>query len=561
MSERDLTEELELEPQLSRFDFREPQMFEEIKDFAHFQHQYNNWEEERQLLLLELEQTRASLESMTTDTPDVELLDRINHLEAALEDALLTIDELNNQLNEQQLLEEELVATEQVATIQKQALSHLKEQLAGHQQALEEQLNYSHAKDKSVQELLLNLETLTHTLHGELEKMRVQMLQNRTAIQNGQKQLEKQLANKDVEIENQQQRVVELQAQILSVRGLVAGLELQLVEQEQHIEVLYNRLGDRVNIIKQLEGQIKQTQEALEGQSHVQNALLETQDIVKEQNTTISSLYQKIESLENHLTRQTKIQGRLQQACQELTQQCNDYQARNAEIEKNKKSVEKQLQKQNEAIKSDENQGEYWQKRYDQANTEIAELKAIMERLEREHSTEIAQFKANVERLQTQHNDEIMALKKANVEVKPVVETQQVLQIKPETKIENDIEPPSEISKFKPNIKRFKTQNQPSGEVVTYGDESAVVKPTLIIAEGEIIDDIKPQELESIANLIDVMAEVIDIKSNEQIQEEVKIIKVAENEPVIKKQEKRPNRPRPVDLPTFLSSSQLKRNT
>ncbi|HEY9701351.1 MAG TPA: hypothetical protein V6C58_02840 [Allocoleopsis sp.] len=553
MSERDLTEELELEQNLSRFDFREPERFEEFSDFAHFQHQYNNWEEERQLLLLELEQTRSALESMATEEPDVELLDRINHLEAALEDALLTIDELNNQLNQQQLLEQELVATEQVATMQKEALSHLKEQLAGHQQALEEQLNYSQAKDQSVQELLLNLETLTRTLQIELEKMRLQMLQNRSLVQNGQKQLEKQLADKDIEIENQQQRVVELQAQILSVRGLVAGLELQLVEQEQHIEVLYNRLGDRVNVIKQLEAQIKQTQEALEGQSHVQGALLETQDIVREQNVTISSLYQKIESLENHLTRQTKIQGRLQQSCQELTQQCNDYQARNTEIEKEKQALEKELQKQNEAIKSDENQGEYWQKRYDNANTEIEELKAVIERLEREHSTEIAQFKANAERMQTQHNNELMALKKANVET-------QTVQIQPEIKIEKDIEPPAEISRFKPNIKRFKTQNQPGvGEV--NNDESVTVKPILIIEDGGIIDEIKQQEVAVKPTLIAAESDIIDVQSTAKIEEEQKIIKAEENVPVIKKQEQRQNRPRPVDLPNFLSNNQLKRNS
>lgn len=551
MSERDLTAELELEENMSRFDFKEPERFEEINDFAHFQHQYNNWEEERQLLLLELEQTRSALESMTTDTPDVELLDRINHLEAALEDALLTIDELNNQLNQQQLLEQELVATEQVATMQKEALSHLKEQLAGHQQALEEQLNYSHAKDQSVQELLLNLETLTQTLQIELEKMRIQMLQNRSLVQNGQKQLEKQLADKDIEIENQQQRVVELQAQILSVRGLVAGLELQLVEQEQHIEVLYNRLGDRVNVIKQLEAQVKQTQDALEGHSHVQGALLETQDIVREQNATISSLYQKIESLENHLTRQTKIQGRLQQACQELTQQCNDYQARNTEIEKEKQSLEKELQAQNEAIKSDENQSKYWQKRYEKANTEIEELKAVIERLEREHSTEIAQFKANAERLQTEHYNEVRALQKAN-EPQPV-------QTQPEIKIENEIEPPAEINRFKPNIKRFKTQNQPS-VAVNYVDESVTVNQTLI-AEGEIIDNIKQPEVPLQTILIPEQSEIIDVQSTEKIQEEKTIIKAEENVQVIKKQEPRTNKPRPVDLPTFLSNNQLKRNT
>jgi chromosome segregation ATPase len=452
----------------------------------------NNWEQEKSALMLELEQKKAELEilnnSLTDNIADGELLERINHLEEALEEALNTIDGLNHQLTQKEILAQELAATEEVATIQQQALSHLKQQLAGQQQALEQQINHSQAKEQSIHELLSNVENLTQTLQGELERLRTQMAQNRAMIQNGQKQLEKQLLERDTEIEFQKQRVAELQSQILAVRSLVASLELQLVEQEQHIEVLYNRLGDRGNLIKQLEEQIKQTQDALEAQSQVNSSLVQTQDIVKEQNVTINTLYQKIESLENHLTRQMKIQSRLQQACQELTQQCNDYQIRNTELEKQTVGLQEQLQKHPQELSQQmleyTSMIDYWKQKYQQANTEIVELKATVEKLTLE-----------------------------NTQNKAIASTQDYLR---------------EIS---PN-------SAPTPEV-----NLEVIKHEEILNNISDIIDIDVQ------SVIETLSEK-DPKSEENKNPEVEVIKT---------EEKRKMKPRPVDLPTFLSNSPMNR--
>lgn len=307
--------------------------------------------------------------------------DRIYHLEQALEQSLSSLEQFRNQLSEQHLLETQLAATEEVANLQQRALAQLKQQLALAQQALEAQITQAQTKDQTVQELLVTIEAMVKAQQGELEGLRTQMGQDRNAIHTSQKLLEKQLADRQTSLEAQQQRVWELESQILEAQTLAARLEIQLSEAQERIESLYERLSERAYALNQLEDQLQQAHEALEAQQELVTTLRQAQSQVSEQNTTIAALYRQIETLETQLAQQVKIQARLQQACAELSAECDTYQARTAELEPQTATLQEQILMQAQQASEYEAAIQYWKDRYHTSQHQALQLKEVLEQV------------------------------------------------------------------------------------------------------------------------------------------------------------------------------------
>jgi chromosome segregation ATPase len=85
------------------------------------------WEQERQSLLNQLAETRAV---------DQNRLERIQQLEQALDQTLITLEELKQQVQDQVLLEHQLAYTEEFSRVQQQAIAKLNEQLVQHRYQL-----------------------------------------------------------------------------------------------------------------------------------------------------------------------------------------------------------------------------------------------------------------------------------------------------------------------------------------------------------------------------------------------------------------------------------------
>ncbi|MFE1744794.1 hypothetical protein [Coleofasciculus sp. H7-2] len=332
--------------------------------------QGQSWEQERPPAPL----------GLVSPSQEQQQLDRIHQLEQALAESQACVSELRLQLSEQHLLETQLASTEEVANLQQLALDQ-KQQLFEQQQALESHQSQALLKDETVQELLATIETLAEAQEGELGRLRRQLTQSRKTIQNSQTLLEQELANRQTALEAQQQRVQELKFQILEARTLVRRLEVQALEQEQQMQALYRRCSDRAAVINQLEDQLQQANETLEDQQHLLANLYETEDLVAEQDATIKALYRQIEDLENQQDLQVKIQARLQQACHDLAESRDRYQAQTSELETHTATLQEQILMQAQQAGEYEAAIQYWKDRCSASLSSAQKLKDFLQRV------------------------------------------------------------------------------------------------------------------------------------------------------------------------------------
>lgn len=338
------------------------------------------------------EQEQAALGAAAGASPDQSQLERICQLEHALDQSLAQVSQLRSQLLEQQTLEAQLALTEEVANLQHLALAQLKHELSCQQQALEDHISQAQAKDQTVQELLASVEKLATSQELEIESLRAQLSQDRSRHQTRQKQLEKQLASRQTELQFKQQQIIELESQILDARTRARGLEVHLAEQEQHIQSMYSRLGDRANLLNQMEAQLQQAHEALEAQQDLHASLMETQALTREQNTTISALYHKIETLETQLAQQVTRAAQLQQACQELGAERDRYQCRTIELESQQSALQEQILMQAQQASEYEAAIQYWKDQWSASSRQAQQLKELLERVLPERPEEILEL-------------------------------------------------------------------------------------------------------------------------------------------------------------------------
>jgi chromosome segregation ATPase len=282
---------------------------------------------------------------------------------------------------EQQTLEAQLVVTEEVANLQHLALTQLKHQLSCQQQALDDQISQARTRDQTVQELLASIETLANEQRIEIESLRSQLSVDRRAIHNNHKQLEKQLIQRQTELQSKQQQVQELESQILVARTHAVCLEGQLAEQERHIQGLYSRLGDRAYFLNQLEAQLQQAHDTLEAQQDLHTSLLQTQALSRAQNTTITALHSKIEALETQLAQHLTMAAQLQQACRELTAERDHYQSRTSELEGHQSALQEQILMQAQQASEYEAAVQYWKDQCITSTRQSQQMKELLERV------------------------------------------------------------------------------------------------------------------------------------------------------------------------------------
>ncbi|MBD1841552.1 hypothetical protein [Coleofasciculus sp. FACHB-501] len=321
------------------------------------------------------------LELARSPSQEQQQLARIHQLEQALEESQACVSELRLQLSEQHLLETQLASTEEAANLQQRALDQFKQQLFEQQQALENHQSQAVLKDETVQELLATIETLAEAQQGELGRLRRQLAQSRQTSQNSQTLLEQELANRQTALEAQQQRVQELEFQILEARTVIRRLEVQALEQEQQMQALYRRCSDRATVINQLEDQLQEANETLEEQQQLLANLSETEDLVGEQDAAIKALHRQIKDLENQLDKQAKIQARLQQACHDLAESRDRYQAQTSELETHTATLQEQILMQAQQANEYEAAIQYWKDRCNASLRSAQKLKDFLQRV------------------------------------------------------------------------------------------------------------------------------------------------------------------------------------
>jgi uncharacterized coiled-coil protein SlyX len=346
------------------------------------------WEHEQAALQAELRQTRSLSH---------EQLERIRHLEQALDQSLASLSEMRLQVVDQQRLEAQLAATEDISNIQQRAIARLKLQLAHQQQALTAQLTETQARDRALQTLLNTMEALTQAQQQELEQLQAQVAYDRIDVQAYRQQLEEQLEQLQTDLQTQQARAIALETQSLDARTLATQLTARLERAHVQVSELSQILSARQIALEQLETELQQAHTTLQEQqtwldslqqarlSHVSVAsrvppLHATPDVPA---LTIApdlvTAHARIAALETQAAKQTTTQAMLRHACQELEEERDRQHVRLTELENQTTDMQEQILRQAQQASEDETAIQHWKDRCFSSQSGILKLKELLD--------------------------------------------------------------------------------------------------------------------------------------------------------------------------------------
>ncbi|XGV99239.1 MAG: hypothetical protein ACAF41_09925 [Leptolyngbya sp. BL-A-14] len=349
--------------------------------------QRRQWEQEQEFLRTELRQARSHSH---------EQLERIRHLEQALDQSVASLREMRLQAVDQQLLEAQLASTEEISNIQQQAIARLKLQLAQQQQALDAQLVETQTRDRSLQTLLHTMEALTQAQQQELTQLQTQIACDRADVQAYQHQLEEQLEHLQTDLQTQQARATALEAQSLDACALAKHLAARLEQAHAQVSELSQILSDRQAALGQLEVEIQQAHVTLQEQQALLDRLQQahpqqtsTGVLVSSSTTTesrppaitpdLATAHAKIVALEAQAAKQTTAQAMLRHACQELEEERDRQHVRLTELEQQTNDMQEQILRQAQQASEYETAIQHWKDRCFSSQSGVLKLKALLE--------------------------------------------------------------------------------------------------------------------------------------------------------------------------------------
>jgi chromosome segregation ATPase len=350
--------------------------------------QRQRWEQEQETLRAELRQARSLSHQQ---------IERIRHLEQALDQSLTSLREMQLQVVDQHLLEAQLASTEDISNVQQQAIARLKLQLAQQQQALDAQLTETQARDRSLQTLLNTMEALTQAQQQELTQLQAQIAHDRVDVQAYQQRLEAQLENLQADLNAQQERTLALETQSLDARTLAAHLTARLEQAQAQVSELSQILSDRQVALKQLEAELQQAHRTLQEQQALLDSLQQsrlsnasTHGAVLAATGTpgtaasaiapdLAAAHAKIAALEARAAKQTTTQAMLRHACQELEEERDRQQTRIAEVESQTTDMQEQILRQAQQASEYETAIQHWKDRCFSNQSDVLKLKAFLE--------------------------------------------------------------------------------------------------------------------------------------------------------------------------------------
>ncbi|PSB27817.1 hypothetical protein C7B82_15650 [Stenomitos frigidus ULC18] len=350
--------------------------------------QRQRWEQEQETLKAELRQARSLSH---------EQIERIRHLEQALDQSLASLSEMQLQVVNQHLLEAQLASTEEISNIQQQAIARLKLQLAHQQQALNAQLIETQARDRSLQTLLNTMEALTQAQQQELAQLQTQIAHDRADVKAYQERLEAQLEHLQADLNAQQERTLALETQSLDARTLAEHLTARLEQAHAQVSELSQILSDRQIALKHLEAELQQAHRALQEQQALLDRLQQSRlskasmtlavapgnAIAEAGSSTVMAdlvaAHAKIAALEAHAAKQTTAQAMLRHACQELEEERDRQQTRLVELDNQTADMQEQILRQAQQTSEYETAIQHWKDRCFSSQSDVLKLKALLE--------------------------------------------------------------------------------------------------------------------------------------------------------------------------------------
>jgi hypothetical protein len=371
--------------------------------------------QQQKLLLAELEQLRSLTHKQ---------VERIHHLEQALDQSLAFQEELRIQLRNQAFLENQLAATEEIANIQQQAITQLKRQLAQQQEILEhpticeglegsgqsENSGKSESPEKPelsgkpeskiFEAILQDIEILTQGQQTKVELLRTQIHRDRAAVKTQKDHLSRWFTDFQTTMATQQQRFSELGQSVSPQSGSDRPNE-NPQETQAAVQDLSQKLTERDASIHQLETELHRAHIALLEQQAVIDGLKAFSVKHFGDNpalgTELFTAQCKIQELETQVSKQTTSQAMLQHACQELEQARERHQSRIVELENLVAEMQEQILGQAQQASEYETAVQHWKNRYLNSAAYLSELKQLLDQELPTPSDELAELMAAIQ--------------------------------------------------------------------------------------------------------------------------------------------------------------------
>ncbi|EKQ70584.1 hypothetical protein OsccyDRAFT_0882 [Leptolyngbyaceae cyanobacterium JSC-12] len=298
--------------------------------------------------------------------------ERIHHLEQALDQSLISLEELRFQLINQEFLENQLASTEEIANIQQRAITQLKQQLAQQEQALETQETQRQEQTYSFQLLLETVENLAEGQQNRLAQLKLHLHRAQNLPGSSLQSSNADPATGSFVV---QPDIQHLTQQINSYQTTIQNLETEL----HHAHIA---LQEQQAVIASLQNAStsKQTQSS---KGFLDNELF--------------AAHCKIQDLETQISKQITTQAILQHTCEELEQARDRYCTRATELERQAAEMQEQILKQAQQASEYETAVQHWKDRYTKSQNFLLRLKFLVEQTVPSLTTELADMLATIQ--------------------------------------------------------------------------------------------------------------------------------------------------------------------
>jgi chromosome segregation ATPase len=305
---------------------------------------------------------------------------RIYHLEQALDQALICIDELQSRLQDQGILETQLITTEEFASIQQKAIARLKQQLEEQQHTLFLATQLPLEDHPQIPDLLQRIDLLGCAHHDDLDRLQTRITNARIEFLNHSQRLEQSLEEAQSQIGEQQRYILALDAEMLALRTRAMSLETQLDVSQKRIHELCSRLN-RYSLTASTPEPSTETDgsTAPEGVSHAASRPMGHGGTSPQQELALAQI--KVEELEVQLAKQMQLQAKWQQTYRELQGDRDRQQQRLDTLDRQAAEMQEQILQQAQQSKEYETAIQHWKDRYAGTRRQIEQLKDLLERV------------------------------------------------------------------------------------------------------------------------------------------------------------------------------------
>lgn len=314
-------------------------------------------------------------------------LRRIYHLEQALDQALICLDELRAKVRDHDNLQSQLSITEDFAYVQQHAIARLKAQIQEQKQAIISQNADAHDYDEAVQMVLSYTERLAEYQQIELEHLKVRLARDQVEEQQRRQQLENQVQRLQSALSTQQDQIRQQEAEALAARTLSASLNVQLEASQQQVKHLSTRLAESQTQLSALQEHVDTLAPLIDEKTRLQDALQRAQRVISEQNHDIATLKRdaalatsQTEWMQQQQQQQLREQNRWQHRCLMLEQE------RDRHIQRSQELMQQTAEMQEDILQYARQAGEYeaavqfWKDRYQASQQQLTQLKDLLER-------------------------------------------------------------------------------------------------------------------------------------------------------------------------------------